>query len=181
MKAFKYLLCSLLLIACMTVPVFANDDSESFSIAIDYTNPNGYSQTFTDEDGNIIEVEISPVEEVVARGYSEEELRNGTYTRTASVSFTERTCNETMTLSFKFKATISGAENPKLHSISNIVRTRIYTYSGPTINRQYATSSAPAQITASGTGRFSNEIVKALSIVVKLSYGEILTISTSTS
>lgn len=186
MKIFKFLLCSLLLMTCITVPVFANDDTETFSIAIDYTNPNGYSQTFVDEDGYLIEMQISPVEEIpITRGTSTEELGYGTYTRTASITFTHQTStdpNDKIVLSFKFKATISATENPRLHSISNIVRKQIYTESGPTIYTQYATPSQNAYISASGTGSLlANEITKYLSIKVYLSYSEILTIQTSTS
>ena len=48
---------------------------------------------------------------VIPRGTSTEELGYGTYTRTASISYTETTNGASMSLSFKFKATISGPAN----------------------------------------------------------------------
>ncbi|MDD6466893.1 MAG: hypothetical protein PUF50_01765 [Erysipelotrichaceae bacterium] len=181
-KIIKYLLCVSILFSIVTLPVFAeNGESTEIFIVLDVENPEGYSRTFVDEENNMVKLEVSPIEETptVLRA-SKEELGYGTYTRTASLSYTESTSRKTAKMSFKFKATISTTSNPRLHSISNITFNEIMKHQTyPVKPIEYATSTADAFYFIEADADFGNSITMKFRLRASLSYSEILTITTS--
>ena len=164
-KTMKKLCTSLLAILTLctmaNAPVYANNEEttpETLEIAIPADQWAGTSETFELDNGDLVEITISNVEDV-PQPRSTEELGHGTWTRSISYKYTNTSNNKTMRFGWTFKVTCPLEANQYPYfprEPYNIVIENCATVNGPAIIEYTATTARPARIF--GTA-LSSEIV----------------------
>ena len=151
-KLFTTSLAMLTLLTLTNIPIFAEYEEpvepETFEIAIPADRWSGTTETFVLDDGGIIEVTISDIQDVPQpRATTTEELGIGTWTRSIQYKYTNPNNNRTMRFGWTFKVNCSVTEYPKFtREPYNIISEGCAATDGPVITHYQATTSRPAEI-----------------------------------
>lgn len=180
------LLAILTLCTMANAPIYANNEEttpETLEIAIPADQWAGTSETFELDNGDIVEITISNVEDV-PQPRSTEELGPGTWTRSISYKYTNTSNNKTMRFGWTFKVTCPTAANAYPYfprEPYNIVIENCAIANGPAIVQYQATTSKPARIF--GTAISSNivDLARHAELQVTCNYQNMLILNVTIS
>ena len=154
-KLFTTLLAITSLFTIANTPIHANYEEdvepETYEFTMSATQWEGMNETIILEDGGIVELTVSDVQDV-PQPRSVEELGHGTWTRSINYKYTNPNNGKVFEFGWTFKVTCPLVDPPYFtRTPYNIVKTNCYTTGGPAITQQTATPTSPARIMGHAT------------------------------
>lgn len=171
----------LTLLTLTNIPIHAEyeeTEPETFEIAIPADQWSGTEETFVLDDGGIIEISISNIQDVPQpRATTTEELGIGTWTRSILYTYTNPNNNRTMRFGWTFKVNCSVTEYPKFTRLPYNFIYDNCTYNGPIIVKEQATTSYPAEMYGTALSSSAVMIGHCVEMYVRCDYHNMLRLS----
>ena len=185
-KLFTSLLAIVTLCTMTNVVIYADNEEttpETFTITMPADQWAGTTETVELDNGDIVEITISNVEDV-PQPRSTEELGHGTWTRSISYSYTNTSNNKTMRFGWTFKVTcpLGANEYPYFpREPYNIVSEYCGTTDGPAIIYYTATPSRPARIFGTALSEDIVDFARFVELQVTCDYNNMLILNVTVS
>ena len=156
-KLFTTLLAITTVFTIANTPIYADYDEptepETYEFTMSALQWEGMSETIELEDGGIVEVTISDVQDV-PQPRSVEELGHGTWTRYINYKYTNPESGDVFEFGWTFKVTCPLNDAPYFpREPYNIVRRNCNRTGGPAISQYEATPTSPARMRGSATAQ----------------------------
>ena len=182
-KLFTTLLAMATIFTVANTPIHADyeesKDPETYEFTMSALQWEGMTETFELEDGGLVELTVSDVQDV-PQPRSVEELGHGTWTRYINYKYTNPDNGKVFEFGWTFKVTCPLTDAPYFsREPYNIIRTNCARTGGPVIGQYQATTTSAAIMGGNATSVDSVAYNRYVELYVLVDYYNMLTITWS--